>query len=217
MLLEEFQTTFSLLIKNFRRSLNDYYLKCWTGLITTNIEELEHLQSLIVPYCENAIDGKQKLYNKYRTWRKEHEKDFKKLDEEDKEKFVRMGLRLNRVANDSRQDFYVGMINIVFLSLVRFCYEKYNFIPHNKKGLDFVLFVINESFEVAKADNPKDIDEFVKMTIEEFKKRIFLYTKITDEDVVELGTKTGEYKKKFLKIVKSDINLTNYVGYPLDE
>jgi hypothetical protein len=216
MLLDDFQKTFSLLIKNFRRNLNDYYLGCWSGLITTVVTDLNNLEKLIVPYCEKAITDKQKLFNKYRNWRKENEKAFKKMDEDDKNQFIHMGLRLNRVANTSRQDFYVGMINITFLSLVKFCYVNYDFIPHDKKGLDFVLFVINESFEVAKADNPSDIDEFIKMTIEEFNKRIFLYTEITDEDVIELGTKTGEYKKKFLKIVNEDKNLVLYVGYPLE-
>ena len=215
MLLDDFRTTFSLLIKNFRRNLNEYYLGCWSGLITSMVTDLTRLEEHIIPYCEKAIEDKQKLFDKYRSWRKEHEKDFKKMDKDDREQFIRMGLRLNRVANTSRQDFYIGMINISFLSLVKFCYVNYDFIPHDKKGLDFVLFVINESFEVAKADNPKDIDEFIKMAINEFSKRIFLYTRITDEDIIELGTKTGEYKKKFLKIVNADKNLIKYVGYPL--
>ena len=216
MVLKEFNQIFSNSIKNFRINLNNYYLRCWTELISTNINDLKVLEETLGEYSEKALKGKEKLHNQYKTWRNDNENNFKnKMSSEDKEKFIRMGLRLHRLGTESLKTFYSGMINIAFLSLVRFCYANYSFIPHDSKGLDFVLFVINESFEVAKVDKPKDVKEFIEMAIEEFQKRIHLFTLITDEDVIELGTKTGEYKKRFLKVVSSDKNLLKYIGYPI--
>ena len=217
-MLREFSNTFSGHIKNFRINLNNYYLQCWTELLSSNFSNVKDLEKILGEYSAKAIFSKEKLYNRYKTWRKDNEDNFRsKMSSEDKEKFIRMGLRLHRLVNESLKTFYSGMINIAFLSLVRFCYSNYSFIPHDSKGLDFVLFVINESFEVAKVDKPKDVKEFIEMAIEEFEKRIYLFTLITDEDVIELGTKTGEYKNRFLKVVTSDKNLLNYIGYPICE
>ena len=217
-MLREFNNTFSRHIKNFRINLNNYYLQCWTELLSSNFSNIKDLEKILGEYSAKAIFSKEKLYNQYKTWRKDNEDNFRsKMTSDDKEKFIRMGLRLHRLVNDSLKAFYSGMINIAFLSLVRFCYVNYSFIPHDSKGLDFVLFVINESFEVAKVDKPKDVKEFIEMSIEEFEKRIHLFTLITDEDVIELGTKTGEYKNRFLKVVTSDKNLLNYIGYPICE
>ena len=218
MLLKEFNQIFSASIKNFRISLNNYYLRCWTELLSANIQNLDALQQTLEDYSQKALTGKEKLYDKYKTWRSDNEQAFRnELTTEDKEKFIRMGLRLHRLVNDSLKDFYSGMINISFLSLVRFCYMNYSFIPHTTKGLDFVLFVINESFEVAKVDKPKDVKEFINMAFLEFQSRITLFSTITDEDIIELGTKTGEYKQRFLKVVKSDKNLLKYIGYTIPE